>query len=324
MKIGLDNGYGQVKVVCADTREEKLFPSVVTRVDRALLGKEDTYFSYSDATGRYLVGDDALLHGQPTLPSVDSSYIERPEYRVQALYAIESVLAGHLKKGQQLPVDLVTGLPVEFFKAHRASLEKIVMSWENPRIRVNSVTVVPQPMGALMDLSGDWDGMIEFDFRGDKRVALVDVGHGTIDAIEIVDGKVSGNFQGRSVGVSRMYDELFSTLSQLKPDAGIERSEIPRIAREGQFIYFGEEIGIGKQLRDAKRRMAEVVASVVQEAWPSAAKLYRIVVTGGGAEALKDELPKVINPKQLLMPEKPAMSNARGFAKLAMVRKPKN
>lgn len=316
MKIGLDNGYGQVKVVCAETREERVFPSAVDKVNKALLGKDETYYTYADSTGRYLVGDDALLHGKPSLPSIDSSYIETPAYRVQALHGIESCLAMPPKKGQPVSVDIVTGLPVEFFKMHRATLERVAMGWENQRVRVSSVSVVPQPLGTLMDLSRDWDGNVLTNFSG-KRVALVDVGQGTIDAIEIVDSKVSPSFHGRSVGISRMYDELYATLSKAFPDAGIDRADIPRITREGHFMYYGEEKSVVKLLREAKRRMAEMVASVIGEAWPSSAQLYRIVITGGGADALREELPKVVNPKQLMIPENPAMSNARGFAKIA-------
>lgn len=320
VKIGLDNGYGQVKAVNAGTRQQVVFPSVVDKATNELMDKDHAYYTYADATGRYLVGEDAIVHGNASVPSIDSSYIETPYYRVQALYAIESCIPDTKKKGQPVQVELVTGLPVEFYKKDRKTLEQVARGWENARVKVSSVQVVPQPLGTLMDLSIDWEGNSTMDFQK-RRVALIDVGQGTIDAIEIAGGRVAPSFHGRSVGISRMYDDLYAVLSKAYPGSGIQRVDIPQIAKDGHFIHFGEEKPILKHVKDARRRMAETVASVMAEAWPSTAPLYRVIVTGGGAEVLREELPKVINPKQLIIPDDPAMSNARGFAKISMTAK---
>lgn len=319
IRIGLDNGYGQVKRVCADTQETHVFPSVVSRIDRSLLDKDNTYYTYADRTGRYLVGEDAVMHGNPALPSIDSSYVESTAYRVQAMYAIESCIPDLDSKKAQRGVDLVTGLPVEFFKKDRIGLMERMATWENARVRIKSVNVVPQPMGTLMDLSLDWDGKEVMDLKK-RRIALIDVGQGTIDAIEIVDGRVSPNYHGRSVGISRMFDELYASLNKTYPNSGIVRADIPKIARDGMFVSYGEDKSIQPLLKGAKKRMAEMVESVIAEAWPSTAQLYRIVVTGGGADALRDVLPKHVNPKQLMIPDQPALANARGFAKIAMTK----
>jgi hypothetical protein len=315
--IGLDNGNGRVKTVeiCKEQNIELQFPALLSRVEGGL---DEAHYNYADNTGRYLVGDDAVFHGRPEKPSVDSSYISTNQYRIQTLFALSQHLTPteKAKTGHGQTYDIVTGLPVEFYHKDKKALKEIIQGYSHPLVKIGKVKVVPQPFGALSDIIMNWDGEINPGINFDKkRVVVCDVGNGTIDGIEVVSNKIGDISHGRTGGISLMHDELYQLLNNTKDASHIRRSQIDQVVREGGYYIGPQFIEIKKQIDHTRKKMAEAVKAFVNETW-DVKTLYRIIIVGGGAEVLRAELSSAFLQDQVLIPDDPALSNARGFAKI--------
>jgi plasmid segregation protein ParM len=283
--------------------------------------------SYKDTTGRYMVGNDALITGEFNRPSTDSSYPFTQNYRVQGLWAMEQLLGCELDSKGKLPKDLkqvslVTGLPVEFYKKDKDKLAKEIRSWKSRFIDIVNVSILPQPIGTLMDVMTDWDGTQLYDFK-DKRIIIIDIGDGTIDAIEVLNNNPTKNYGGASNGVSQMFGDIRSKVRAMNPkfnDATIEQAEMREIIETGKFFFYGEEKDISQLVAKSKQTMAQSVVSLIDGIWPKRSAIRKIIVTGGGAAVLKEELKNVIPEGQLIIQDDPEMSNAIGFAKMAALK----
>lgn len=318
-RFALDIGYGFAKGVDPKRRRPTKIRSAVSKVQDSL---DDTAKAdFADATGRYLVGENALMYGKPETPSVDSSYIESVKYRILGLSLIAQMLGEREKGAQPVDVHIVTGLPVEFFKKDRARLKDIVMSWRHPWFRIAGVDVIPQPMGTLLHSMFDWDGRQIHNFVK-QRIALVDVGHGTIDAIEAVNNQITDTYRGASHGVSTMYNELFDVLSKSKNGDHLTRAQMQDVVTEGGFYRGPSFVSAEKEIALTKKHMVNRIMGVVSETWPRTEVLYRIIFTGGGAAMLKSELEAAYEPDQVIVPSDPDIANAIGYAKLANMRTP--
>ena len=305
--VGYDGGFGRGKAV-GPGGDELVVPAAVQKVSSELMGRE-TITSYSDNTGRYLVGDDAIRFGEPARTVIDSSYIETNEFRVMTMYLLQQLGGSKVR--------LVTGLPVQFYRRDRDRLKQIIQGWTTPRkIEIVDVKVYPQPFGSMMDLSWDWHGTVLKDFS-QARTALVDIGHGTTDAIEIAYGQPSpNNYGGTPEGISRIHDKLYNHIRR-RFELPVNRADMDSVVRNGGINVQGEKKDLSKFIRSAKREAAEAVESLVLDVWGSTKGLDKIVITGGGAEALRHELTQIFPKAQLEIPEYPGVANARGFAKIA-------
>ncbi|MEJ1356095.1 MAG: hypothetical protein RPU39_15630 [Candidatus Sedimenticola sp. (ex Thyasira tokunagai)] len=171
-----------------------------------------SYWSYEDDTGKYLMGDDvrAAKASQKT-ESPDSSYIRTDKYRIMALYAMK-------KLGAMNP-RIITGLPVKFIQHDKQFLEEQIKKWDYPGGEIQSVSVVPQPIGTIVDVAYDGRGRVLYpELEGaTKSIAVVDIGGGTIDMIEIVNMKpVPDRIFGLTEGLSRAHSMLGNDLTNSK------------------------------------------------------------------------------------------------------------
>ena len=324
---GWDNGYGFGKFVPANGNPdgELKIRSCVHKVGEEKIKRDRSQLSFVDNTGRYLVGDRAVDFGEPSQSSVDSSYIESNEYRVQALHAF-SLAAGKKpnedKRDDKLTrLRIVTGLPVEWYQKDAHKLMKIMKGWKNNKVFIESVSVVPQPIGTVYDMQVDWNGQQTLNLK-EQKIGLIDVGHGTIDLIEIKDSEVNfGVAGGGAEGISRLYSDVYSKLKNHKrfKDSGRDKDEIPKIILDGGCKIEGEFESFEKIIDESKKRSCEAINTLINDLWGNKRKtLDKIIITGGGADALRDHFDDFIPSAQLLIPEDPSMSNARGFAKLSM------
>lgn len=314
--MSLDVGYNTIKCCNPITGKFLAEPSAVVSDDNKLLQDGQANFTDKMTGHKFLVGEKALAIGQVQKDSIDSSYIETDAYRIQSLYALEKLSAGDLF--------LITGLPVEFFSKHRAKLEEQFMSWSTEKVRIKECVVVPQPMGTLIDVTRDWNGYVTLDIN-DKRIGIIDIGHGTIDGIESYENNiVREKYKGRSDGISRLHEEMLEYMNSAFKGQKYKLHEMDKFLRNNKFYYEGDEISLlsGKhanEINKLKKPMAKKVMELIHEIWPDGTKsLYRLVFTGGGAEVLKDELLAKFPKKQILFPEHPTMSNVYGYGKLAL------
>ena len=312
----LDNGYGSFKGCNPRNEVEVSEPSVVVIDDKKLFQDGQSNFTDIKTGAQYLVGAQALHFGQVSKGSIDSSYIESDEYRIQGLYALDKMSVKNAY--------LVTGLPVEFYADHRRKLESLIEQWESSTVKIGKCVAVPQPMGTLVDVSQDWDGVINLDLTK-KRVGIIDIGQGTIDGIEAYDNQiVREKYKGKSEGISRLHEEMLVYMNKSFNEQKHKLHEMDGYLRNNNFYYKGDAINFlegknAQEIKKLKKNMIKKVKDLIDEIWPDGtATLFKLVFTGGGADILREELIKAFPAKQVVIPEEPSMSNARGFSKLAL------
>ena len=314
--VGLDIGYGETKGFAINGKEKHVelsHPSAITKVEN---GVAETHITYSDETGRYLVGHDAVDFGTPEDPSVDSSYIRSQQYRIMAMFMLNELMPRHIKedRSKQYRVKIVTGLPMEFYKKDKGDLVEVMRGWSTDKILIDQVIVVPQPLGSLTDVMVGWDGEVLQDFSR-RKVLIFDIGHGTVDGIEAINNKMGLKTVGKSWGISQMYADIYSEIKKNPTGSGVKFSDIREVVEEG-FYYAGpKKIDCTRLVEAAKKPMIAKIQAVINGQWDKN-ELYRIIFTGGGANVLEKELPKAFEQGQVIIPDTPTMANARGFAKL--------
>lgn len=309
VNAGIDIGYGEVKVVASD-RKPFSFPAYTARVDDVQMLSADMRERVIKADGlSYVVGDDARKLRRVTETYVDSDRIKRSEYRLLGLHALRMLDTGR--------VNMTAGLPVRDYTRHKQALTEIVRSWNGVYCKVALHKIVPQPFGTFWDIGLSLGAKEIKEFEHGK-VAIIDIGSGTTDLIEINENQFNPASYTTDPFAVSIAMKLIRNQIQIKHNAEFEITAIPKIAQEGEFMSKGKPISVVRIVADAKRHVVINTLAVAQRLWGNLNTFRYVVVTGGGAEFLRDELEQHIPSEQLIIPEDSAFSNARGFLSVTM------
>lgn len=302
--VALDLGFGQCKGKSA-SKQVKM-PSYTAKVSTALMA--NTSQIIADKTGNWLAGHDAIANGHAKTPDVDSSWYQTTEYRILATKLLQEL--GNLNK-----VDLVTGLPIAHMERHQSALKSEIHSWKTYGLKINVKRIVPQPIGTLFAVAYDKDMRAVDGFGG--KVGIVDIGRGTIDAVEINKHQLNkSSYASTHEGVSRVYVALQNEIS-IKHSTHIPLAEIPELFITGQFIKKGRPVDLTTAIKSAKKATLAPLARVIEDMWGNQNTLSKLVITGGGAALLRDELKATYHKDQLVIPDDPDMSNVTGYLRIA-------
>ena len=284
------------------------FRSLVVRCEPALA-------NYTDKTGSYLVGDDALSIASEARKSTDTRFFDSEDFRILLMYGIQVLGAKNPK--------IITGLPNEFFDELKVSVKKRIMSFSEylPNDdQINSVTIIRQPMGTVWSNS-----LVDIDGKKvkppmDKRVAVIDGGDGTTDISEFFRGvMVSDSSEGVSIGGSDIHKSVMNTLRSKKSiDAGTTVHDIDRAIRNGTIWVSGAEVD-PRSLQGYKKGVEQYTTEVqgrVSARWQAFNKIHYVILTGGVVDMIgKLELVKKLKlpSSKVLTPSNPSQANAKGY-----------
>lgn len=324
---GVDVGYGFTKAVAG--AERAVFPSVTLpapddgSLQEVLGGKTLPHrvTIMRSATGRmesWLVGDAALRSGGHRSWGEDG----REGYDVLTLAAL-GVL------GASGPLAVAVGLPISVYrrKDYRSSLRRSlegVAAWvsvdgrEATLVDIESASVYPQGMGALVHLSATDEGVT---LRG-KTLGVVDVGYKTTDYLlvspgddgsPVVDSARSGSLNlGMSQAVDATRQHLVSALGAVNvpPEDVVARA----LRGDGSVTYRGRAIPVREAYDGACRRLAEDVASSLERLWGEQFDFLDATLLAGGGGA---DVAPYMAAKGLRLMREPVFANALGFLALA-------
>jgi len=312
--VAADIGYGTCTLV---NGEKKLvtYRSVVVKCDEAMA-------NYKDATGYYLVGDEAVSICREQRKSTDTSFFFSEDFRILLLYGISLLGAKNPK--------LAIGLPNEYFESIKDKFKKHIygLSEFMSNDQFNTIAVVRQPLGSV------WaPGMLTVDGKKAKADAktgmpvslagmtvVIDGGDGTTDICAFYKGKLAPDSDlGVSHGASNIHSMIKTQLSSKNAiDSATNIHDIDRAVREGVIFVNGKEVKI-KDMPAYKKGVdlyASEIRDMIASKWNAFNKIECIVMTGGivsiiGAKALAEKL-KLPAPK-VVVPEHPSQANAEGF-----------
>jgi hypothetical protein len=288
--IGIDIGFGQVKVVSEDLALK--FPSQIAQ----FLEGEVSDVPVVEHNGMwYVVGEEAtVFRHKLSISTVEMLVRYSPVLLKRALREI----------GEGGEYFVVSGLPPRF-RHMEEEFSKVVRTVEG----VRDVMVVPQGAGILEDVSGY--------LRSHEGALILDIGFNTVDylAVRIKGNKVIKERGGTVEGLGvKSAVEIFRNL--LPEEVGFLRNEpyvflVPYFAK-GRLTLAGKEFFLQEEKTKASKLWTEQIYLRLQEEIGELIKSKPIfVVAGGGAYFLDRSL----FGREVYIPVEPDFSNARGYYK---------
>ena len=331
-RIAVDVGYGYTKAL-SDRGERDLFPSVIapeeedSALDDALGAKRSpqrvTIQRLGNSQQSWLFGRAALIAPGATRPWAEDAS-SREGYDVLVMAAIASLI--RVPAVEAVDVDLVLGLPLGVYGAQREKLRAALKGQEayisindrvQIRVRISSVLVLPQAVGAYYSSVLNADGSMRADLVK-RPTGVIDVGTRTTDYFVMQRDDnglrpvkaLSGSLD---TGVSGVYEAL-RRRAQAMTGHMIDSLRVEAALREqdGVLLDMGREIDLKPWLREESRNVAGQVANELRVAWGKhLAGLGAVLLAGGGALLLGDDL-RALHPA-LKVVDDPVFANTAGF-----------
>jgi len=319
--VGIDVGYGFVKVT--DGQEGYLFPSVVgegaaeslPRMSLQAPARTDDLRLQIDGEV-YHVGNLAIRHSRLAHRGLSATRAEGNDFRVLFLAGLSMLC--------QQPLNafaVVTGLPPgrmhltdelarQVRGEHRVT-RLTAQGAEEVAIRVDRLTVVPQPLGAYWSQVMDARGKVREDsslLQG--RIGLIDIGFRTTDLVS-VDGGEYVPEQSRTipVGMASAYEEVSA---RILSTYGVERETyaLDENFIRGEINLAGRRVDIQAMCDRASEQVATKLLVELQSTW-QAREFDTLLLSGGGAHMLARYLQPHL--PQAMVPADPGTANSRGF-----------
>jgi len=316
VNIGFDPGMGAIKLYGPQGGVE--MPSqVATNGTKKLahftgLSRRAAPPEVTTKDGHFYVGLGSHDYGRP---------VENLDYdRLTGSPEMSALLYGALSefsKKYSLPesVETITvGLPIETLSGDEAQRNAAaVREWlrgdhvwtvdeTEYRLHVETVSVTPQPVGALFDYVLDAKGEYQPERKGalSKEVGVCSIGFNTIELLVIRDKAPVERFTtGNTSGVRRL-------LELVNRQGLYSLGELDAQLRSGKLSY-----------QDALPLWAREVGGEIEKSWGQVYRRFeRVIVVGGGAILLSKAMQDRFGAKAFV-PEEPVLATARGLFKLA-------
>lgn len=320
--VGLDIGYSNLKVAMGSGED-----GMSTRVLPAGAGSIDLM---PRGVGSVLASDFiqvVLPDGSRWAAGVEPDRLQGWERELHQDYkSTQPYLAlfyAALLMTERTTVDLlVTGLPVSqaVDEKQRSELASLLKGEHQiapkRRVEVKEVMVVPQPVGAYMDLvqstqSEDMIGAIQ-----EGRTVVIDPGFYSVDWVTLAEGEVHYRSSGSSLkAMSRLLQVANDLIHADHGGApGVEKIEKALRSSKSSLYLFGQQLDLSEYIDKASK-------SVSREALTSMRKTMRddgmnvdvVLVTGGGASNYIEAATELFPKSKIVQSEASVLSNARGF-----------
>ncbi len=312
--LGLDIGYSNMKMCMGtDAKHQTKIMPVGVMPDEGLRGIG--FDSMSKNVCRVLVdgkpffagvSPDALSGRQRTL---HANYPSTVDYRAMFAAALLTSSAKEIDR-------LVTGLPVSnFLDAERVTNLKKELTGEfkiTPKrtVVVNSVLVVPQPIGGYMNVVSETPNLEQM------RVLVIDPGFFSVDWVVIHQGSVVNGTLGTSLkAVSVLLDAVSADIYS-EHGGRVSVEDLEQSIRNGKnsVFLFGETIQIMPYLKKASLDVgSEVCSSILSSIREVKSEVDAVLLVGGGARLYHDSVKVAFPRSKIMIPENSVMSNAEGF-----------
>ncbi len=326
--LGIDIGFGFTKAT--NGKDFLVFKSVFGEAaelqfqENILGGEGGEEHLQMELGGRSLfLGELAERQSQVRFFTLDQANFVRDHAQALALGAGSRLVGSHI------PVNVVTGLPIGFYRQHKEELTRLLQG-EHPLVlvgpggkrqektlSVNKVRVIPQPFGSLFNLMLNDLGEV-----GDKRlvkekIGIIDVGFRTCD-FTISDRMRYSERGSRTTdsGISKAFGFISGKLRE-KSGVNIELFRLFEAVERGGIKIHGQEYDLKGLTDQTFGQLAATVAGEAERLWADDWDLDSIVITGGGGAVLGRYLLPLLRGKVLPLEagQDARLNNVRGYWK---------
>ena len=320
MDIGYDGGFYATKAVSDGRRVT--FPSFAARPTESLftLNGHARIVIDGAACGRFLIGDEAIKLATGARKET-ASWIGTDEYLALFLAA-----CSELTRATWAGINLVTGLPVADFARDKDALHNRLIGEHRferegrrgQTLRVESIRVIPQAWGAVLDLLLDDRGRIVRPELADARVAVLDIGGHTVNYLAVnglsdVPSETRGTERGAWAvvrAVREYLDAQHPGLSRLKDH------DLMTAIIDGELYDAGDLVDLRPAVDPILADVGQEIVDTASQYWgPGAATFRQVLVIGGGAYLWGARVKQAF--KQAIVLDAPEFANARGFWRFA-------
>jgi plasmid segregation protein ParM len=322
--VGLDIGYGVVKVVTDDSAFA--FPSVMGHAREIKFQQDTIQQKYpgdqiSDDEGTWFVGDLALAQLPPgELLRLRGRTANEKTMGNTFRQRLAKVAFGMLVVGvwgrDVIHLRISAGLPVDHMRdaadLKEALLGQHLIKTDSCEViaNVTDVIVMPQPYGSAYSQMLTPNGEINI-YHTYMRTGIVDVGTYTVDIALDDDGEFVDSESGSVEGGVSIAQERISAMLERDYREKMPYKIIEQVLRTGIFTASGKPIDYSDEVEEALSPLRSATVNLMSEKWQRGTTVDVIYLSGGGAELVYEQVVEAF-PQTKLVPEA-QMANARGY-----------
>jgi plasmid segregation protein ParM len=326
--LGIDIGFGFTKAT--NGRDFLVFKSVLGEAtdiqfqEQVLAGPTGDDHLQVEVDGKsWFVGELAERQSNVRFFTLDQSQFIAQFAKNLALTAAAQLVGGFI------PINLVTGLPIGYYRQHKDELARILQGEhkvalidaagkrQEKVININKIRVIPQPFGSMFNLM-----LNDLGDLGDKRlvkekVGIIDVGFRTSDYT--ISDKMRYSERGSRTtdsGIARAFNIIATKLRE-KSGVSVELYRLYDAVDRGSIKIRGKEYDLKVLTEQVFNQLAGAVAGEVERLWADDWDMDAMVITGGGGAVLAKYLTPLLNGHVLPVdPSKDArLCNVQGYWK---------
>lgn len=315
--LGLDIGYSNLKTAMGHVGQGPITaiqPSGAAPEDRLPHG-----IRIADEGHRLLVDGQpwrvGLGHGRFDFwqRSLHGNYTETSTYLALFYSAL-------LASGEKKVDRLVTGLPVRQWMdiKVRETLESTLLGIHQvlpgKKISVGKVDVIPQPLGAYLDMY--WQAGDDVGVLSEGRVLVIDPGFYSVDWVIIDGGALRHSGSGSSLDAMSVLLQETSRLIAEAHQGTVNLDRLEEALRTGKsrVFLFGRELELAPFLTQAAMIVSRQALEAIQQSIRrESGSVDLVILAGGGAPLYQASVMGEFGQSKILMATEPELANARGF-----------
>lgn len=312
MKLGIDIGFGDVKVIIepnGDGQKQFKFPTAIKSASMSnneFLNEMAKNEEYLFEGRKYLVGSRAS-HQAFSTRSLEFMKRYSPVFTYVAIKKAEA------ETGQSVS-EIGLGLPLSFYSEQNRTelVNRVKVINVNNDIVTLKPTVFVQGYGVLIDYLGSID---EAKAEGIRNMMVIDVGFNTVDIINVEEGKVTreGSDTLENNGVSKITSKI---IQALRGTHNLSQPEAVELIMKGTLSVYAEDEDHSELIRQVTEEYIDWLFNEIETNYTEIVKrAEKIIIAGGGAYLLQHYLPPKY-ARMIFIPQNPEFANARGFLRL--------
>lgn len=328
--VGLDLGCGYTKSVCAGGRDvfKSVYGPARERIfsDALALGTPlDRHREVALPAGRFYLGTLAERESAKPRTTLDAATLFDEFAPVLAPSALAWLLEADVDEAA-----LVVGLPIDLYAEHHERLVDTLTGQHLVRvfgrtgdekrfsITVTRVCVLPQALGAALNLLLDEQGVVADETVFAQKIGVIDVGMHATGFTVAERGEYTERASATApCGLASAWQGILERLEE-KSGVAVGTHRLSEALTEGGIRIHGVRYDLRRIADQAYEDLAARIAAFAEEHWRAEWDLDLVLLAGGGAPLLAPWLaPAVRGEVALAEPEgsDPRLSNACGFFK---------
>lgn len=320
--LGLDIGYSNLKIAYGNSEKgemtTKLLPAGAGHIN---LMPRTLHSGVDDDVITVLIDDETWVAG------VEPSRLQGWERELHDNYTTTNVYkalfhAALLISGETVIDRLVTGLPVSqaLDETTRKSLiERLIGNHQvTPKrtVEVKEVVVVPQPVGAYMDIVSNTTDQETLDAVTEGKTVVIDPGFFSVDWVALDEGEVHYHSSDTSLkAMSRLLEAANNLIRDDHGGApGVSTLEKQIRAGKDHTMVFGRKVALPEYIEKASELVSQDALTAMRSTMRDEGMNADVVLmAGGGAQAYEAAAQALFPNSNIVTPKEAVLSNARGF-----------